>query len=583
MQKEATMFQKLKHTHIIIGAVLLGAAGFISCQTKQMRQGNIERTPEVKTTALPPDSERKAKPSDKDFSAQRKFPAKKEMRQTFRRRGKSVGYGSMLDLASLSGQYNANFNTEGYDRIYENGFKNPRVDPLSTFSIDVDAASYANMRRFIRSNQMPPKDAVRIEEMINYFNYSYPEPDGKDPFSITTEMAAAPWNDSHQLVHIGLKGKSVDTKDLPPSNLVFLLDVSGSMNTPNKLPLLKSAFRLLVKQLRPRDSVAIVVYAGNAGLVLPATDGHEKDKILAALDRLHAGGSTAGGQGIQLAYKVAQENYLKKGNNRVILATDGDFNVGVTSNGDLTRLIEEKREAGVFLTVLGFGMGNYQDSKMEQLSNKGNGNYAYIDNILEAKKVLVSEIGGTLHTIAKDVKIQVEFNPQHVQAYRLIGYENRLLNAEDFNDDKKDAGELGLGHTVTALYEIVPHGIPFENGSVDALKYQMPTEKIGRTSGEILTVKFRYKAPRGTKSKLIKTTLLKEDRKFAKSSENFRFSSAVAWFGMVLRDSKHIEDKNLNEVAKIAKNSMGEDAEGYRAEFLSLVKTTQALGDLTLK
>ncbi|HRF41540.1 MAG TPA: VWA domain-containing protein, partial [Saprospiraceae bacterium] len=346
-------------------------------------------------------------------------------------------------------------NTEDYSPIAENRFHKATDTPLSTFSIDVDAASYSNMRRFLKNGQMPPADAVRIEEMINYFDYQYPQPTGEHPFEVVAEMSECPWQPEHRLLHIGLKGREIATDKLPPSNLVFLIDVSGSMDSPNKLPLLQSAFRLLVNQLRPQDKVAMVVYAGAAGLVLEPTDGNDKQKILEALQRLQAGGSTAGGAGIRLAYDVARQHFVKGGNNRVILATDGDFNVGASSDADMVRLIEEERKSGVFLTVLGFGMGNYKDNKMQQLSNAGNGNHAYIDDIDEAKKVLVEEFGGTLFTIAKDVKIQIEFNPAQVAGYRLIGYENRLLNKEDFNDDKKDAGELGAGHTVTALYEIV--------------------------------------------------------------------------------------------------------------------------------
>ena len=349
---------------------------------------------------------------------------------------------------------NGEFNTEQYNRIYDNEFLMAKDNPLSTFSIDVDTASYSNIRRFLNNNQLPPKDAVRIEEMINYFSYDYPQPKENEPFSVTTEVAACPWNKDHQLVLIGLQGRNVETANLPPSNLVFLLDVSGSMQDTDKLPLIKSAFRLLVDQLRPQDRVSIVVYAGSSGLVLDSTPGDQKQVILQAIDSLNAGGTTAGGEGIKLAYEIAKKNLMKDGNNRVILATDGDFNVGVSSDGDLIRMIEEKRNDGIFLTILGFGMGNYKDAKMEQLADKGNGTIAYIDNLLEAKKVFVSGLSGTLLTIAKDVKIQVEFNPTKIKAYRLIGYENRMLKKEDFNDDKKDAGEIGAGHSVTALYEI---------------------------------------------------------------------------------------------------------------------------------
>ncbi|MGL1889736.1 MAG: von Willebrand factor type A domain-containing protein, partial [Reichenbachiella sp.] len=415
----------------------------------------------------------------------------------------SVAYDESYSMAPMESVYEEEeFNTEEYDGINENIFHNAKTKPLSTFSIDVDAASYSNMRRFITNGQQPPKDAVRIEEMINYFNYDYAQPKGDVPFSVNTEIAVAPWNPKHQLVHIGLQGKEVDTEGLPASNLVFLLDVSGSMNNADKLPLLKSGFKLLVQQLRPEDRVAIVVYAGAAGVVLPSTSGDRKGDILKALDQLEAGGSTAGGAGIRLAYKIAKDNFKIGGNNRIILATDGDFNIGESSNASMEELIEEKREEGVFLTVLGFGTGNYKDSKMETIADKGNGNYAYIDNILEAKKVLVNEFGGTLFTIAKDVKLQVEFNPNLVQAYRLIGYENRALRDEDFNDDKKDAGELGSGHTVTALYEIIPVGVDREFTAVDPLKYQESNATSAATSSELLNIKLRYKAPDGTKSML---------------------------------------------------------------------------------
>jgi len=469
-------------------------------------------------------------------------------------------------------------NTEEYDAINENEFKQSLKNPLSTFSIDVDAASYSNMRRFLNNGQKPPKDAVRIEEMINYFNYDYKQPYGDDPFSINTEIAQAPWNSKHKLVHIGLQGKQIETDNLPPSNLVFLIDVSGSMSSQNKLPLLKSAYKLLVQKLRPEDRVAIVVYAGAAGMVLPSTPGDEKEKIINAIDNLQAGGSTAGGAGINLAYKIAQENFNKEGNNRVIIATDGDFNVGESSNAGMERLIEEKREDGVFLTVLGFGMGNYKDSKMEALADKGNGNYAYIDNILEAKKVLVNEFGGTLFTIAKDVKIQVEFNPAKVSAYRLIGYENRLLNDEDFNNDKKDAGELGAGHTVTALYEIIPEGIESEFSPIDELKYQeSKITKEALNSKELMTIKLRYKQPDGKKSKLLVHELIDDEIVLDKTSNNFRWSAAVAGFGMILRDSEFKNNLTHLDVLELAQSSKGKDEEGYRIEFINLMKSFELL------
>lgn len=469
-------------------------------------------------------------------------------------------------------------NTEEYDGINENVFHDALKNPLSTFSIDVDAASYSNIRRFISSGQRPPKDAVRIEEMINYFNYEYDQPKGDDPFSINTEISSAPWNTKHKLVHIGLQGKNIAKENLSPSNLVFLIDVSGSMDDPNKLPLLKTSFKMLIGQMREQDRVAIVVYAGAAGLVLPSTSGADKKKILEALDNLEAGGSTAGGAGIKLAYSVAKENFMKEGNNRVILATDGDFNVGESSNGGMERLIEEKRKDGIFLTALGFGMGNYKDSKMEILADKGNGNYFYIDSILEAQKALVNEFGGTLFTIAKDVKLQIEFNPSRVKAYRLIGYENRLLRDEDFNDDRKDAGELGSGHSVTALYEIIPVGVESEFSKIDDLKYQKnKVDASASSSKEIMTVKFRYKKPDGDVSKLIVHPLLDDNVALNKTSENFKWSAAVAGFGMLLRESEYIKDFQYEDVLQLAQNSKGKDLDGYRIEFINMVKSLNAI------
>lgn len=470
-------------------------------------------------------------------------------------------------------------NTESYDRIVENEFDSPLNEPYSTFAIDVDGAAYANMRRFINQSQVPPAYAIRTEELVNYFSYDYPQPQDEHPFSITTEMSDCPWAPGHQLVHIGLQGKEIPTEDLPASNLVFLLDVSGSMNASDKLPLLKSAFRLLVEQLRPEDRVAIVVYAGAAGLVLEPTPGDQKFNILEALERLEAGGSTAGGEGLKLAYEVAQQHFLKDGNNRVILATDGDFNVGPSSDAAMERLIEEKRESGVFLTVLGFGTGNYKDSKMQALADKGNGNAAYIDNILEAKKVLVQEFGGTLFTIAKDVKIQVEFNPAKVKGYRLIGYENRLLAAEDFNDDKKDAGELGSGHTVTALYEIIPAGSESEVPGVDPTRYQTSkeTNRAATQSNEIMFVKFRYKAPDGDESQLIEQAVGEEMISDNQTSPNFKWSAAVVELALLLRDSKYKAESSYEQVLELAHAAKGEDANGYRAEFINLVQRVQLL------
>lgn len=467
------------------------------------------------------------------------------------------------------------FNTEEYSTIQENEFRKVMDKPLSTFSIDVDAASYSNMRRFINNGTLPPKDAVRIEEMINYFGYDYDQPRGNDPFSINTEVSSAPWNNEHLLVQVGLQGKKLAMDNLPASNIVFLLDVSGSMNSPNKLPLLKSSLKMLANELRPQDKVSIVVYAGAAGMVLEPTRGDNKQKIMEALNRLSAGGSTAGGAGIKLAYEVAKKNFVEEGNNRVILATDGDFNIGMSSNASMERLVEEKRKDGVFLTVLGFGMGNYKDSKMEILADKGNGNYAYIDTMKEAKKVLVNEFGGTLFTIAKDVKIQVEFNPANVQAYRLIGYENRMLKDEDFNDDKKDAGELGSGHTVTALYEIIPSGVDSEFvKDIDPLKYQdNPPVAVGN-SEELLTVKFRYKEPDGETSKLISQVIKKGTRK---ASDNLQWATAVAGFGMMLRDSEFKGNVSYDQILATAKKAKGTDEFGYRAEFIQLVELAKGM------
>ncbi|MGK7929091.1 MAG: von Willebrand factor type A domain-containing protein [Spirulina sp.] len=467
-------------------------------------------------------------------------------------------------------------NTETYDRIEETGFKLAANNPFSTFSIDVDTASYSNIRRFINNGQTPPKDAVRIEELINYFHYEYPQPRGNEPFAIATEVSRSPWHPQHQLVHIGIQGKKIATEDLPPSNLVFLIDVSGSMQDRNKLPLLKSAFKLLVGEMRPEDKVSIVVYAGAAGVILPPTSGNRKDVILDAIDRLNAGGSTAGGAGIKLAYQLAKDNFNQSGNNRIILATDGDFNVGISSDTELVKLIEEKREDGIFLTILGFGTGNLQDAKMEKLADKGNGNYAYIDNELEAKKVLVKEMGATLLTIAKDVKIQVDFNPAKVKAYRLIGYENRRLQDEDFNDDTKDAGELGAGHSVTALYEIVPVGVETEVKlpDIDPSKYQ---NSETTNSDELLEVKLRYKQPDSDTSQLIAYPVADTEKPFNETSENFKFSAAVAGFGMVLRDSPQKGQASFEQVLKLARESQGVDLEGYRAEFIRLVRASQKL------
>jgi Ca-activated chloride channel family protein len=474
--------------------------------------------------------------------------------------------------------------SEGYASVNENDFIETQKEATSTFSIDVDAASYTNTRRFLmQENRMPPPDAVRLEEYINYFEYDYPQPTDGRPFSITTEISECPWNTQHKLVHVGLQGKNVENHNLPPSNIVFLLDVSGSMSSSNKLPLVKKGLKMLVQQLRPEDKVAIVVYAGAAGEVLPSTSGSNKQAIVEAMDKLQAGGSTAGGQGIELAYKIAQKNMSRQGNNRVILCTDGDFNVGVSGDEALVKLIEEKRKTGIFLTVLGFGTGNLQDSKMEKLADNGNGNYGYIDTEKEAQKVFINETGGTLLTIAKDVKLQLSFHPEKVKAYRLIGYANRVLENKDFDDDKKDAGELGAGHTVTALYEVIPMDKQAEtrssasNGQSDSYRIQPRPAKKGLADNELLTVRLRYKPPHADVSKLIEVSLIDKQIALAASSENYRWSAAVAGFGMLMRKSKHCGTLRYDEVLALAKGALGKDAHGYRAEFLTMVEMAKKL------
>ncbi|HHT9079513.1 TPA: YfbK domain-containing protein [Flavobacterium psychrophilum] len=465
---------------------------------------------------------------------------------------------------------------ENYDNFLENPFESPKTAPLSTFSIDVDNASYTNIRRLINNGQKVPKDAVRVEEMINFFKYQYPQPKDNHPFSITTQYSDCPWNSKHKLVQIGLQGKNIPTNDLPASNLVFLIDVSGSMNADNKLPLLIESLKILVEQLRKQDKVAIVVYAGAAGLVLPPTAGNEKQTIINALEKLNAGGSTAGGAGIELAYKTAQENFIKDGNNRVILATDGDFNVGSTSDSDMQALIENKRESGVFLTCLGYGMGNYKDSKMEILADKGNGNYAYIDNIQEANRFLGKEFKGSMFAIAKDVKIQIEFNPKHVQSYRLIGYENRKLRPEDFKNDAIDAGELGSNHTVTALYEIIPIGTnsDFYNQTSD-LKYTKTEVTDNNYNDELATIKFRYKKPDAQKSIEMVQIIQNKSTVLENATNDLKFATAVAWFGLKLRDSKLIANKSSEDIKKLARLGLSNDLDGYKAEFIRLVEAVK--------
>ncbi|WP_195630520.1 vWA domain-containing protein [Bacteroides finegoldii] len=499
-----------------------------------------------------------------------------------------VGYGKMKTKA-VTGAYvavcptamydmDARMNTEEYGRIQENGFKSVADTPLSTFSIDVDPASYSNMRRFINRGELPPADAIRTEELVNYFSYDYPKPTGDDPVKITVEAGTCTWNTAHRLVRIGLKAKEIPTEQLPASNLVFLVDVSGSMWGANRLDLVKSSLKLLVNNLRNKDKVAIVTYAGSAGVKLEATSGGDKQKIREAIDELTAGGSTAGGAGIHLAYQIAKKNFISDGNNRIILCSDGDFNVGVSSAEGLEQLIEKERKSGVHLTVLGYGMGNYKDKKIQVLAEKGNGNHAYIDNLQEANRVLVGEFGATLHTVAKDVKLQVEFNPSQVQAYRLIGYESRLLKDEDFNNDAKDAGDMGAGHTVTAFYEVIPAGVKNEYvGKVDDLKYQKKEKMTLKPTGsdELLTVKLRYKAPDKDVSRKMELPFV--DNKGDSVSSDFRFASAVAMFGQLLRDSDFKGTADYDKVIKLAKQGLNNDERGYRREFIRLVEAAKGL------
>lgn len=509
-----------------------------------------------------------AKPADKTAVTEREMPMPAP-------RSRMSGQAIAAPLAiPAAGDRDVAGNTEDYAHIVDNPFLRVANAPLSTFAADVDTASYANVRRFLRDGALPPKDAVRIEELINYFHYNDATPTGKDPFAVSTELAVSPWNPQYKLLRIGLRAPAIADSQVPARNLVFLLDVSGSMNDPRKLPLLKQAMNLLTEQLRPQDRVAIAMYAGASGVALPSTTGDHKDAIRNAVALLEAGGSTNGAAGIQLAYDLAQQHFIKGGINRVILATDGDFNVGVSSEGDLIRLIEEKREKGVFLTVLGLGTGNVKDSKMEKLADHGNGNYAYIDTIDEARKVLVKEAGATLVTVAKDVKLQVEFNPAAVAGYRLVGYENRMLRDQDFNDDKKDAGDIGAGHTVTALYEIVPAGVEVPGAKVDALKYQPVAGGKAAPAGntnELLTVKLRYKQPTSSTSALLSRAVAPNAVAFANASENLRWAATVASFGMLLRGSPHVGAVGWNDVTRMAAAAKGKDAEGYRSEFMAMV------------
>ena len=485
----------------------------------------------------------------------------------------SPEYGGMMP------DYDA-LNEESYKEFEENRFLSPYEYPLSTFSVDVDAASYSTIRRFINKGELPPVDAVRIEEMINYFSYEYVQPDGTDPVRISTEVGACPWNSQNRLVMIGLKAKEIPTDELPLSNFVFLIDASGSMYGPGRLGLVKSSLKLLLNNLRDEDRVAIVAYAGAAGEILPSTSAKDRQKIIEALDALTAGGSTAGGAGIQLAYKIAQENFIKGGNNRVILCTDGDFNVGVSSNKGLEELIAEQRKTGIFLSVLGYGMGNYKDDKMQTLAQAGNGNHAYIDNLQEANRVLVGEFGSTMYAVAKDVKLQIEFNPAKVQAYRLIGYETRLLDVEDFNDDTVDAGEMGAGHTVTAFYEIVPAGISsnvYKSGNVDPLKYQKPkdSETDIISSPDLLLVKLRYKPIDSDISDKVEVSVADDGPEHV--SRDFRFASSVAMMGLLLRDSKYKADATYDKLIEQAGLGLDNDDLGYRREFIRLAGTAKSM------
>ncbi|WP_406693656.1 VWA domain-containing protein [Singulisphaera sp. Ch08] len=581
-------FQASRHGWALVGAMVLSGA-VPGCGNQAGEKERLDQSPvasEQKTLARGLATPPLASNSPRMLAAAPQSPGSAPTGSMGMMAGMAPagGMGGRFDLmaggmppAQEPSEAKVTMTTEDYSRIEDNPFLRVVQNPLSTFSIDVDTASYANVRRFLGQGMWPPKDAVRIEELLNYFTYDDPSPTGDDPFSVRIEVAGCPWNAEHRLARIGIKGRPIEQDKRPLSNLVFLIDVSGSMQDANKLPLLKASLQRLVEQLGENDRVAIVVYAGASGLVLPSTSCLDKQVILSALEQLQSGGSTNGGAGIQLAYDTAVSHFIRGGTNRVILATDGDFNVGISSEGDLTRLIEEKAKSGVFLSVLGFGMGNYKDANLEKLADKGNGNYAYIDTAREAEKVFVEELSSTLVTIAKDVKIQVEFNPSKVGAYRLIGYENRLLKKEDFNDDRKDAGEIGAGHHVTALYELVPPGKETGLAEVDALKYQQP-DGSKSTSNECLTVKLRYKQPEGEMSRLLERGVTDEGTEYARASDDFKFAGAVAGFGMLLRGSPDKGSLTYAGVHELAASAMGQDRLGYRAEFLGLVKKAQQIG-----
>jgi len=468
-------------------------------------------------------------------------------------------------------------NAETYKEIKENSFVAVAQQPVTTFSADVDRAAYANVRRIIGYGQIPPKDAVRIEEMVNYFDYDYPAPEegSVSPLRVSPELAPAPWNPNHLLLRIGLQAKKIDLAKAPPSNIVFLIDVSGSMDEENKLPLLKSSFKMLLGQLRPDDKIAIVTYANGTKVALPSTSVKDKEKIIKVLDNLYASGGTSGGRGIQLAYEQAQKSFIKNGNNRIILATDGDFNIGINNTTDLEKFIEKQRESGIYMSVLGFGIGNYRDDMAETIADKGNGNYAYIDNITEAKKVLVNELSGTLFAVAKDVKLQLEFNPKYVKEYKLIGYENRMLANEDFTNDKKDAGEIGAGHTVTALYELVP-----SDGKVaQSLRYQSQELNEKGKGNELGFLKIRYKDPKVKDAKSVEITepLVFNKKALKETSTDYRFAASVAEFGILLRDNSNKANATYDQVIELAEGAIGKDPEGYRKEFVRLVKSVKML------
>ena len=480
---------------------------------------------------------------------------------------------SKMILSSPQQQCNA----ETYKEIKENSFVAVAQQPVTTFSVDVDRAAYANVRRIIGYGQIPPKDAVRIEEMVNYFDYDYPAPEegSVSPLRISPELAPAPWNPNHLLLRIGLQAKKIDLAKAPPSNIVFLIDVSGSMDEDNKLPLLKSSFKMLLGQLRPDDKIAIVTYANGTKVALPSTSVKDKEKIIKVLDNLYASGGTSGGRGIQLAYEQAQKSFIKNGNNRIILATDGDFNIGINNTTDLEKFIEKQRESGIYMSVLGFGIGNYRDDMAETIADKGNGNYAYIDNITEAKKVLVNELSGTLFAVAKDVKLQLEFNPKYVKEYKLIGYENRMLANEDFTNDKKDAGEIGAGHTVTALYELVP-----SDGKVaQSLRYQSQELNEKGKGNELGFLKIRYKDPKVKDAKSVEITepLVFNKKALKETSTDYRFAASVAEFGILLRDNSNKANATYDQVIELAEGAIGKDPEGYRKEFVRLVKSVKML------